>query len=103
LLINSSKTASKNFGDANDGATHALYFCPQLYRYDTDKKLVALEGEQIGSLLAQSLQDGVVEKKPWYEPSEKLPNEPPISKALNSDFDTVVVDLPAPARLQAAE
>ena len=86
-----------------DPRIHALYFCPQLYRYDCDKKLVALEGEQIGTLLAQSLQDGVVEKKPWYEPSEKLPNEPPISKALNSDFDTVVVDLPAPARLQAAE
>jgi hypothetical protein len=86
-----------------DPRIHALYFCPQLYRYDSDKRLVALEGEQIGSLLAQSLQDGVVEKKPWYEPSEKLPNEPPVSKALNSDFDTVVVDLPAPARLQAAE
>jgi hypothetical protein len=86
-----------------DPRIHALYFSPQLYRYDSDNKLVALEGEEIGSLLAQSLQDGVVEKKPWYEPSEKLPNEPIISKPLNSDFDTVVVDLPAPARLQAAE
>src|SRR5689334_23256605 len=66
-----------------DPRIHALYFCPQLYRYDSDNKLVALDGEQIGTLLAQSLQDGVVEKKPWYEPSEKLPNEPPISKALN--------------------
>src|SRR3954470_24564026 len=57
-----------------DPRIHALYFCPQLYRYDSDNKLVALEGEEIGSLLAQSLQDGVVEKKPWYEPSEKQPN-----------------------------
>ena len=86
-----------------DPRIHVLYFCPQLYRYDADNKLVALEGQEIGSLLAQSLQDGAVEKKPWYEPSEKLPNEPPISKPLNSDFDTVVVDLPAPTRLQAAE
>jgi hypothetical protein len=89
--------------DGYDPRIHALYFCPQLYRYDSDKKLVALEGEEIGTLLAQSLQDGVVEKEPWYEPSEELPNEVIISKAFNSDFDTVVVDLPAPSRLQAAE
>ena len=89
--------------DGYDPRIHALHFCPQLYRYDSDNKLVALEGEEIGSLLVKSLQDGIVEKKPWYEPSEKLPNEVIISKALNSDLDTVVVDLPAPAHLQAAE
>ena len=89
--------------DGYDPRIHAVYFCPQLYRYDSDNKLVPLQGDEIGFLLAQALQDGVVEKKPWYEPSEKPPNEPVISKALNSDFDTVVVDLPAPARLQAAE
>jgi hypothetical protein len=89
--------------DGYDPRIHALYFCPQLYRYDSDKKLVALEGEEIGTLLAQSLQDGVVEKEPWYEPSEELPNEVIISKAFNSDFDTVVVDLPTPSRLQAVE
>jgi hypothetical protein len=42
-------------------------------------------------------------KKPWYEPSKKRPNEPIISKSLDSDFDTVVVDLPGPAHLQATE
>jgi len=89
--------------DGYDPRIHAVYFCPQLYRYDSDHKLVPLEGEEIGFLLAHALQGGVVEKKPWYEPSEKRPNEPVISKVLNSDFDTVVVDLPAPARLQAAE
>jgi hypothetical protein len=89
--------------DGYDPRIHAVYFCPQLYCYDSDRKLVPLEGDEIGFLLAQALQDGVVEKKPWYEPSEKLPNEPIISKQLNSDFDTVVVDFPAPARLQAAE
>jgi len=86
-----------------DPRIHALYFCPQLYHYDADNKLIALEGEEIGSLLAQSLQDGVVEKKPWYEPSNKWGNEPIISKTLNSDFDSLVVDRPAPARLHAAE
>jgi hypothetical protein len=85
--------------DGYDPRIHALYFCPQLYRYHSDNKLVALEGEEIGSLLAQTLHDGVVEKNPWYEPSKKLPNEAIISEALNSEFDSLVVDLPAPARL----
>jgi hypothetical protein len=31
-----------------DKRIHALYFCPQLYRYDSDHKLVPLEGEEIG-------------------------------------------------------
>jgi hypothetical protein len=89
--------------DGYDPRIHALYFCPQLYRHDSDNKLVPLEGEEIGNLLANSLQDGVVEKKPWYEPAEKLPDEPVISKPLKPDFDTVVADSPPPPRLQAAE
>jgi len=32
--------------DAYDPRIHALYFCPQLYRYDSDNKLVPLEGEE---------------------------------------------------------
>jgi hypothetical protein len=75
-----------------DPRIHALYFCPQLYRSDGDGNLVALEGEEIGQLLAQSLQDGVVEKRPWYEPSDRL-RSPPIAPSNSSvDFDTVVVD-----------
>ena len=89
--------------DGYDPRIHALYFCPQLYRHDSDDKLVGLEGEEIGSLLAQSLQDGVVEKEPWYQPSIKLPDEPVISKSLKPDFDTVVADIPYPRMLQAAE
>jgi hypothetical protein len=77
-----------------DPRIHALYFCPQLYKADADDKLVALEGEEIGRLLAQSLQDGVVEKRPWYEPSNKLQGQPIITTAAGMDFDTVVVDAP---------
>jgi len=44
--------------------------------FDADNKLAALEGDEIGSLLAQSVQDGVVEKQPWYEPTKKIAGPP---------------------------
>jgi len=75
-----------------DPRIHALYFCPQLYKSDGDGRLVPLEGEEIGLLLAQSLQSGVVEKQPWYEPSEKLRSPPIAPSGSTIDFDTVVVD-----------
>ncbi len=74
-----------------DPRIHALFFCPQLYKFNSDNKLVALEGEEIGKLVAQAVQDGVDEKQPWYEPSEKLPNQPIITAAMQTEFDTVVV------------
>jgi hypothetical protein len=77
-----------------DPRIHTLYFCPQLYRFDSDNKLVALEGEEIGKLLAQTVQDGVAEKQPWYEPSNNLLSQPIIATPMNPDFDTVVVDRP---------
>jgi hypothetical protein len=85
-----------------DPRIHALYFCPQLYTYDTDDALVPLEGEEIGKLVARAVEDAVVEKQPWYEPSEKLPSGPVISGAQRMDFETVVVTrsegyAPAPA------
>jgi hypothetical protein len=43
-----------------DPRIHVMYFCPQLYRYDPDKRLVPLQGEEIGRLIAQSLEGGVV-------------------------------------------
>ena len=89
--------------DGYDPRIHALYFCPQLYRYDADNRLVPLEGEEIGRLLAQSLQDGVVEKQPWYEPSQRPSAERIITKGINTDFDTVVVEGPRPARSPVAE
>ena len=74
---------------------HAVYFCPQLYRYDADKKLVPLQGEEIGRLIAHALEGGVTERRPWYEPSEKLPDQPMITAPMQTEFDTVVVEMPA--------
>ena len=79
-----------------DPRIHALYFCPQLYRYDPDKKLVALQGEEIGKVIAQSLEGGVAERRPWYPPSENLPDEPVINAATQDEFDAVVVEMPNP-------
>ncbi len=62
-----------------DPRIHAVYFCPQLYKYDPDKKLVPLQGEEIGRLIAHALEGGITERRPWYEPSEELPNQPIIS------------------------
>jgi hypothetical protein len=78
-----------------DRRIHALYFCPQLYKLDSDNKPVALNGEEIGKLLAQSVRDGVVEKLPWYEPSETLPREPTITAKVKTTFDSLIVEEPA--------
>jgi len=78
--------------DGYDPRIRALYFCPQLYRHDSDGQLVPLDGEEIGKLLADSVKDGVREKQPWYEPKTKLPIEPVISPASKPEFDTMIVD-----------
>jgi hypothetical protein len=75
-----------------DPRIHAVYFCPQLYRYDSEKKLVPLPGEEIGKLIAQSIV-GVTKRRIWYEPSEKLPEQPIIGAPSPMEFDTVVVDM----------
>jgi hypothetical protein len=78
-----------------DPRIHAVYFCPQLYKYDPDKKLVPLQGDEIGKLIAQALASGVQERRPWYEPSEKLPNQPIINTPAD-EFETLVVEMPSP-------
>ena len=45
------------FVDGLDPRIHTLYFCPQLYKYDGNDKLVPLQGEEIGELIAEQLQD----------------------------------------------
>ena len=77
-----------------DPRIHALYFCPQLYKYDPDKKLVPLQGEEIGRLIAQALENGVTERRPWYVPSEKTPPDPVIRAQLETELDTIVVEMP---------
>jgi hypothetical protein len=73
---------------------HSIYLCPQLYRYDSEKKLVALQGEEIGRLIAQSLESGINARRPWYQPADDLPDKPIIGASAVTDFDTVVVEMP---------
>jgi hypothetical protein len=74
---------------------HAVYLCPQLYKYDSNQKLAALQGEEIGQIIAHALSNKVAERRPWYEPSEKLPVEPIIGTQALTEFDTVVVEMPS--------
>ena len=77
-----------------DPRIHAVYFCPQLYKYDADQKLVPLQGEEIGRLIAHSVEAGVAERRPWYGPLEEPPGEPIISTPVDTDYDTRVVEMP---------
>ena len=77
-----------------DPRIHVVYFCPQLYKYDADKALMPLDGEEIGKLIAQALASGVKPRRPWYEPSEKLPDQPIINTA-KDEFETLVVEMPS--------
>ena len=79
-----------------DSRIHAVYFCPLLYKYDADKKLSPLQGDEIGRLIAHSLEGGIKERRPWYDPSERLPDEPVINAPAQTEFDTLVVEMPAP-------
>ena len=87
--------------DGYDPRIQAVYFCPQLFRYDSDKKLIPLQGEEIGKLIANSLERGVSDRRPWYEPGDKMPDKPIISAPTHAEFDTVVVEMP-PARSAGA-
>jgi hypothetical protein len=81
-----------------DPRIHALYFCPQLYKLDSDNKPVTLNGEEIGNLLARSVRDAVMERQPWYDPSETVPEDPIIcgSNTNIANFDTLVVEEATP-------
>jgi hypothetical protein len=79
-----------------DPRIHALYFCPQLYKSEAGNKLVPLEGEEIGKLLARSVRDGVVEKRPWYEPLEQVPKERIVGTIDKANLDSLVIEESAP-------
>jgi hypothetical protein len=72
---------------------HSLYFCPQLFRYDSGT-LVPLQGEEIGQLIARAVEGSAAQRRPWYEPMEKLPKEPMINARMTDEFDTLVVEMP---------
>ena len=84
--------------EGHDPRIHAVFFCPQLYKYDSEKKLVPLQGDEIGKLIAHSVESGITERRPWYNPSEKLPDRPIIDAPMNTEFDTLVVDMPSVER-----
>ena len=71
-----------------DPRIQAVYFCRQLYKYDPDKNLVPPQGEEIGKLIARALASGVKARRPWYEPSEKLPDQPVVNTP-KDQFDTL--------------
>jgi hypothetical protein len=64
-----------------------------LYRYDPNEKLIALTGDEIGSYVAQAIESAVTERRPWYQPTEKLPDEPVINAPMLRQFDSVVVEM----------
>ena len=47
-------------------ALHAVYLCPQLFRYESHT-LVPSQGKEIAELIARSVQAGAVERCPWYD------------------------------------
>ena len=47
----------------------------------------------MGRLIAHALAGGVKPRRPWYEPSEKLPDQPVVN-APNDQFETLVVEMP---------
>jgi hypothetical protein len=56
---------------------------------------VPLEGDEIGRLIAHAFEGGITERRPWYDPSEKLPDRPIIDAQMNMEFDTLVVEAPS--------
>jgi hypothetical protein len=78
-----------------DPRIHAVFFRPQLYKWDSEKKLVPLQGDEMGRLIAYAVEGGIIERRPWYDPSEKLPDRPIIDALMNTEFDTLVVDIPS--------
>jgi hypothetical protein len=46
-------------------------------------------------MIANALEGGIVDRRPWYEPAEKLPDQPVISSALQTEYDSLVVEMPA--------
>src|SRR5262245_58828694 len=80
--------------DGFDPRIHTVFFCPQLYKYDADQKLVPLYDEEIGQLIANALESGIKDRRPWYQPQEEPPNEPVVKGPIGTEYDTLVVEMP---------
>jgi len=80
--------------DGFDPRIHTVFFCPQLYKYDADQKLVPLYDEEIGLLIAHALESGIKDRRPWYRPQENPPVEPVVAAPPDSDYETLVVEMP---------
>ena len=61
-----------------------------------------LYGEEIGKLIAQALESGIKERRPWYVPSDDLPTEPAINASTEPELDTLVVDMPQRSSVAAS-
>jgi hypothetical protein len=89
-----------------DPRIHVLFFCPQLYKYDQDRTLVPMPGDEIANFIAQAIADKAGRRRPWYDPMDAIPNNPLIEAAMLDEFDTLVAEAPAlvpllPAPLKA--
>jgi hypothetical protein len=77
-----------------DPRIHVVFFCPQLYKHDHENKLVPLQGEEIGRVVAEALQHKTSVRRPWYEPTDSIPPDPLIDEIVK-EFDTLVVEAEA--------
>ena len=80
--------------DGFDPRIHTVFFCPQLYKYDADQKLVPLYDEEIGQLIAHALESGIKDRRPWYQPQDNPPREPVVAAPPESEYETLVVEMP---------
>jgi hypothetical protein len=103
--------AQEDVAFLDDTAERTLWFFPDGlpaspgpmwdYKRIESGKLVPLEGEEIGQLIARAVEANATERRPWYEPMEKLPQERLINSAMLREYDTLVVEMPARDSLPA--
>jgi hypothetical protein len=53
--------------------------------------------------MARALEGGAIEKSPWYEPADGLPNQPVIKATAGTEFDSLVVEAPTSKVKNAAQ
>jgi hypothetical protein len=85
-----------------DPRIHVLLFCPQLYHYDKDGRLVPMRGDEIGTFLARALDDKTALRRPWYDPRQSLPAGPLVAETMLDDYDTLLVESPPTQPLLSA-